>query len=63
MYTPSAFATWSSGNPADAAQWLLDSSYYLSEAQIIAGNTAFPAPGGGTETGHTGNGYARISLP
>ncbi|MBO4655713.1 MAG: hypothetical protein J5644_09230, partial [Bacteroidales bacterium] len=36
-------------------------SYYLSNAQTIAGNISFPAPGGGTETGHQGNGYARIS--
>lgn len=25
------------------------------------GNSSFPAPDGGTETGHTGNGYARIT--
>ncbi len=28
----------------------------------VAGNTVFAAPAGGTETGHTGNGYARITL-
>ena len=36
-------------------------SYYLTNAQTIAGNTAFPAPAGGTETGHQGNGFARIT--
>jgi len=41
---------------------LLNSSYYLTNAQTIAGNTSFPAPGGGSETGHSGNGYARITL-
>ncbi len=30
--------------------------------QTIAGNKSFPAPGGGKETGHSGNGYARITL-
>ena len=39
----------------------VSSNYYLTDAQTIAGNTSFPAPGGGNETGHTGNGYARIS--
>ncbi len=40
----------------------LGSEYYLSNAQTIAGNQSFPAPGGGNETGHSGNGYARITL-
>ena len=31
------------------------------DRQTIAGNTSFVAPGGGNETGHTGNGYARIT--
>ena len=40
----------------------LPSSYYLFDAQTIAGNTAFPDTSfsGITETGHVGNGYARI---
>ena len=41
---------------------LLNSIYYLTEAQTIAGNTSFPSPKGGTETGHEGNGYARITV-
>jgi hypothetical protein len=41
---------------------LLNSSYYLTEAQTIVGNTSFPSPNGGTETGHEGNGYARITV-
>lgn len=41
---------------------LLNSSYYLAEAQTIAGNTSFPSPNGGTEIGHSGNGYARITV-
>lgn len=40
---------------------LLNSSYYLTNAQTIAGNQSFPSPTGGTETGHSGNGYVRIT--
>ena len=32
----------------------------MSRAQTIAGDTPFPSPNGGTETGHEGNGHARI---
>lgn len=42
--------------------YLLGSEYYLSNAQTIGGNQSFPSPGGGNETGHSGNGYARITL-
>lgn len=34
----------------------------LDSGNTIAGNTSFPSPGGGTETGHSGNGYARITV-
>jgi hypothetical protein len=30
--------------------------------QMIAGDTSMPAPSGGSETGHAGNGYARITF-
>lgn len=40
---------------------LLNSSYYLSNAQTIAGDQSFPAPSGATETGHSDNGYCRIT--
>ncbi|MBO4646156.1 MAG: hypothetical protein J5642_06535, partial [Bacteroidales bacterium] len=39
----------------------VSSNLYLTDAQTIAGNLSFPAPGGGNETGHSGNGHARIS--
>jgi hypothetical protein len=39
---------------------LLDSSYYLSDASTKAGNVSFPSTNGGTETGHSGNGYVKI---
>ena len=40
----------------------LNNSHYLSNAQTIAGNASFPAPGGGNETGHPNNGHVRITL-
>ena len=33
----------------------------LTDAQTIAGNSSFTSPTGTSETGHTGNGYARIT--
>lgn len=41
---------------------LLNSSYYLSDAKTIAGNTSFTSPTGSSETGHSGNGYCRITV-
>jgi len=40
----------------------LGPEYYLSNAQTIAGNQTFKSPTGTNETGHSGNGYARITL-
>lgn len=40
---------------------LLNSAYYLTDASTIAGNTAFTSPDGTSETGHSGNGYIRIT--
>lgn len=40
---------------------LLNSTYYLTNAQTIAGNTSFTSPTGSAETGHTGNGFCRIT--
>ena len=34
----------------------------LDSGNTIAGNTSFPSPNGGNETGHSGNGYARITV-
>ena len=39
----------------------LNSSYYLTNASTIAGNTSFTDNSGSTVTGHSGNGYARIT--
>lgn len=41
---------------------LLNSSYYLSDAKTIAGNNSFISPTGSSETGHSGNGYCRITV-
>ena len=61
IYTESNFNTWQSGNSTDAAKWLLDGKYYLSNADTLAGNTTFKSPTGTNETGHSGNGYIRIT--
>jgi len=55
VYTSSTASNYPSG-------CLLNSSYYLTDASTIAGNTSFPSTSGATETGHTGNGYARITV-
>lgn len=41
--------------------YLLGSNYYLTDAATIKGNTSFKSPTGTNETGHTGNGYCRIT--
>lgn len=41
--------------------YLLGAAYYLTNASTKAGNTSFTAPGGAAETGHSGDGYARIT--
>ena len=38
------------------------SGYVFTNMEMIAGNLSMPAPSGGTETGHSGNGYARITF-
>ena len=62
IYTQNTFSTWQSGNSTDAAKWLLNSSYYLTNAQTIAGNATMQTQDGtSTMTGNTGNGYAKIT--
>lgn len=55
VYTSSTASNYPSG-------CLLDSSMYLTAAQTKAGNTSFPATTSGNETGHSGNGYVRITV-
>ena len=38
------------------------SGYVFSNMQMIAGNSSMPSPAVGTEIGHSGNGYARITF-
>lgn len=54
VYTSSTASNYPSG-------CLLNSAYYLADAQTIAGNTSIPSTSGSTETGHSGNGYIRIT--
>lgn len=54
VYTPTTASNYPSG-------CLLNSAYYLSNAQTIAGNKSFPSPTGSTETGHSGNGHVKIT--
>lgn len=55
VYTSSTASNYPSG-------CLLTSAFYLDEAETIDGNTSFPSTSGSTETGHTGNGYVRITV-
>lgn len=42
--------------------FLLSAAHQLSNASTKAGNTSFTGPTGSSETGHTGDGYARITV-
>lgn len=56
VYTSSTASNYPSGCK-------LNSSYYLTNASTKAGNTSFPnVAGTGNETGHTGNGAAKITI-
>lgn len=54
VYTESTASSYPNG-------CLLNDSYYLTNASTHAGNTAFESTTGGTETGHEGNGYAKVT--
>ena len=54
VYTSSTASNYPSGN-------LLTSTYYLTNAATVVGNTSFTSTSGGTETGHSGDGYAKIT--
>ena len=41
---------------------LLDSSLYLTDASTIVGTSSFIGPTGSSETGHSGDGYCRITV-
>lgn len=54
VYTESTAANYPEG-------CLLNSNYYLTSASTHAGNTSFTSPTGTAETGHAGNGYAKVT--
>lgn len=53
VYTSSTASSYPTG-------CLLNNSHYLTNASTTAGSSSFPSTTSGTETGHSGNGYARI---
>ena len=55
VYTSSTASQYPSG-------CLLDSSMYLSNASTIIGTSSFLGPDGSSETGHSGDGYCRITV-
>lgn len=55
IYTSTSASTYPSG-------CLLNSQHYLENATTLAGNAAFTSPIGVSETGHTGDGYIRITV-
>lgn len=55
VYTSSTASQYPSG-------CLLNSEYYLTDASTTIGTSSFASTSGGTETGHVGDGYARIKV-
>lgn len=55
VYTSSTASNYPSGCK-------LNSTYYLTSAATYAGNTSFTSTSGSNETGHSGNGYVRITV-
>jgi hypothetical protein len=54
VYTSSTASSYPSG-------CTLNSTYYLTNASTTAGTSSFISPSGVSETGHSGNGYVRIT--
>lgn len=55
VYTSSTASNYPSGCK-------LNSTHYLTNAATYAGNKSFASPSGGNKTGHSGNGYVRITV-
>ena len=63
VFTESSFNEWHSGDSVNSSKFLLNSAYYLTDASTLNGNQELPLPNGnGTEKGHRGNGYAKITI-
>ena len=62
IYTEATYTNWAqNSSEGQSGQWLLNSSYYLVDAYLKAGNETFLNPEGIEEVGHSGNGYIRIT--
>lgn len=62
IFIESNFNTWKSNDSSNGGQFILNNSYYLTDATTLAGNEQFPTPtGNGKEIGHSGNGFAKIT--
>ncbi|MBQ6449366.1 hypothetical protein IJJ08_00465 [bacterium] len=62
IYTATTYENWkTNGSGASNITWTVPDSYYLDNATTLAGDQEFPNPTGGSETGHTGDGFARIT--
>lgn len=62
VFTRDSYQAWKSGAPSDASKFELGPSLYLESASTTPGSGSFPAPqGSGSEKGHEGHGYAKIT--
>ncbi|KAK8842165.1 hypothetical protein M9Y10_026394 [Tritrichomonas musculus] len=62
-FTDSNFNKWKEGDSSNSSKCSLKSAYYLTDAVSLGGNEEIPKhDGNGTEHGHTGNGFAKITL-
>lgn len=62
-FNESSLMTFQSGDSVNASKFVLSSTYYLRDVICAGGNEEFPrSDGNGTERGHAGHGYAKITL-
>lgn len=62
VFTSASYQVWSDGDSSNSSHFLLNKSYYLTNASTKSGNEQFPSVSGqGNEKGHQGNGYAIIT--
>lgn len=53
---------WTSSTASNVpSDYSVSTKYYLTNAFTTAGNASFESTSGGTETGHSGDGYAKIT--
>lgn len=61
VYTSDNYRNWQSGNAADAGKWTIPTDYYLTDIENRSGSESFESSDGSTETGHSGDGFVRIT--